>query len=297
MQFKGIVKTIAKEECNEIVCSSLTQYESMRRSTGYAIKFVSIGEERYSVDGKSFEVRAGDYLLLNKGRQFECNFQSADEVKGCCITLDERLISEVYHVLIHSDAQLLDNTGITHAFPGLHEQVYSSNSPLGIQLYNLHRQVSNEECSYYYAELFYAIAVALLKEQAGIREKIFRIGAAKLSTRVELFSRMEAGRQFLEAYADADIGIRDAAQQATLSEFHFCRIFKDAYGISPHQFLLKQRSERAALLIAEGHENLTELATSCGFKDVFSLSRSFRKIMGMTATSWRAVNFEKIKAK
>lgn len=73
------------------------------------------------------------------------------------------------------------------------------------------------------------------------------------------------------------VDIETLASEASLSKFHFGRCFKDAFGISPYQYLLNKRLEKSVTLLKEGKWQVTEVAYEVGFADVYSFSRSFKK--------------------
>lgn len=75
--------------------------------------------------------------------------------------------------------------------------------------------------------------------------------------------------------------IEDLASQAHLSPFHFARQFKATLGLSPHQFLLKIRIEKAVQLLSTGR-SLTEIAFATGFYDQSHFVRAFKGATGHT---------------
>ena len=83
------------------------------------------------------------------------------------------------------------------------------------------------------------------------------------------------------------IALADLANQAGLSEYHFCRVFKKATQLSPYQYLLRQRIQQACTHLERDRLSVQEIAFACGFGDAVQFSRHFRKIIGMTPTAYR----------
>lgn len=77
---------------------------------------------------------------------------------------------------------------------------------------------------------------------------------------------------------------------AGLSVSQFERRFGDAFGVSPRQYLLRIRIESAARLLASTEQTVSEIAIASGFHDHAHLSKSFRKAMHSSPTSYRAAN-------
>lgn len=93
---------------------------------------------------------------------------------------------------------------------------------------------------------------------------------------------------YIDAYLAQDMKLADLAQLLSLSPFHFGRLFKQPLGISPHQYLLLQRVERAKRLLKQTDHPIIEIALDCGFNSHSHLSKQFRQLTGMTPKAYRA---------
>jgi AraC family transcriptional regulator len=82
--------------------------------------------------------------------------------------------------------------------------------------------------------------------------------------------------------------LSDLASEAELGVRQFCRAFRASTGMSPYQYVLKQRVERAQLLIATGR-SLAEIALLCGFADQSQLTRVFTRHVGLSPAAYRRV--------
>jgi AraC family transcriptional regulator len=72
------------------------------------------------------------------------------------------------------------------------------------------------------------------------------------------------------------------AATAHLSEFHFARLFKQATGLPPHQYIIVKRVERAKRHIRDGRLTLAEVAAAVGFTDQSQLSKHFKRVVGVS---------------
>ncbi len=109
------------------------------------------------------------------------------------------------------------------------------------------------------------------------------IGGSKGLTANQLRKAVEFMRERL---AD-DLPLVMIASSAGLSPFHFARRFKQATGSAPHQYLIRQRIDRARHLLAHTRVSLVEVAQQCGFCDQSHLTNHFRRITGMTPRRYR----------
>ncbi|HSV44695.1 MAG TPA: AraC family transcriptional regulator [Ramlibacter sp.] len=82
--------------------------------------------------------------------------------------------------------------------------------------------------------------------------------------------------------------LAELAAVAQMSVRHFCRAFAGSVGCTPHQYLLRQRVERAKALIAAGQLPLAQIAHHVGFADQSQLTRTFRRFTGTTPSVHRA---------
>ena len=101
--------------------------------------------------------------------------------------------------------------------------------------------------------------------------------ASKKAVNTDLLLQLTKAKNFIDQDVSRKVDIDTLAKEAGLSKFHFFRCFKNAFGLSPYQYLLKQRLERSMQLLSEGNWQVTEVAYEVGFNDVYSFSKSFKK--------------------
>jgi AraC-like DNA-binding protein len=91
------------------------------------------------------------------------------------------------------------------------------------------------------------------------------------------------------SYAEK-ITVADMARAAALSEAHFSRQFREAFGETPHQYLLTRRLERAAALLRTTDRSVADVCVSVGLRSVGSFTTSFGRAYGMSPTAYRAAH-------
>jgi AraC family transcriptional regulator len=95
---------------------------------------------------------------------------------------------------------------------------------------------------------------------------------------------------YIEANLASKMEIEDLANVVALSRSHFSRAFKHSVGLSPMEYVVMRRVERAKALISATKEPLAEVALACGFADQAHLNRRFRDIVGISPGRWRRSN-------
>jgi AraC-like DNA-binding protein len=91
------------------------------------------------------------------------------------------------------------------------------------------------------------------------------------------------------AYAEP-LDVRRVAAVAHLSEAHFIRSFRAAFGETPHRHLQRRRVERSMFLLRETDRSVTDICLDVGFTSLGTFSRTFREIIGETPSAYRAGN-------
>ena len=74
--------------------------------------------------------------------------------------------------------------------------------------------------------------------------------------------------------------VRRLARVSGVSQAHFARSFKDAFGVPPHRYLLTRRIEKAVALLRETELPITEIALRTGWSSLGTFGRTFRDITG-----------------
>ncbi|MFL6301391.1 MAG: helix-turn-helix domain-containing protein [Terriglobales bacterium] len=85
-----------------------------------------------------------------------------------------------------------------------------------------------------------------------------------------------------------DITLESLAELAELSPFHFSRVFKQTTGMSPLQFVTRERITRAQQLIRETKRSLIEIGLEVGYKNPSHFAQVFRRVVGVTPTEFRS---------
>jgi AraC family transcriptional regulator len=126
------------------------------------------------------------------------------------------------------------------------------------------------------------LAVHLLRRHVPRRP---RRRPAALTPSLAAVRRAEA---YIRDNLAADLALADLAAAAHLSVYHFCRLFKQATGLAPHQYVLRERVERAKRLLRDQADlPLAEVAARTGFSDQSHFTRHFKRLAGVTPGRFR----------
>lgn len=153
---------------------------------------------------------------------------------------------------------------------------------------------------------FVAAVLRRLWENSGEEEPINRLLADRLVEALVCHLAMRAGtlpptlppgpfslrewrrlEDYVDTYLHRDIPLLELADITGWSVRHFSRMFRQATGKTPHEWIVAKRVGRSKDLLGKQRLSLAEIALSCGFADQSHFTTSFRKVTGMTPLRWR----------
>lgn len=126
------------------------------------------------------------------------------------------------------------------------------------------------------------LAVHLLRQYTSVGGAIKEQVHGPLSPR-----QLQRVKDFIQEHLNQDLGLDDLAKQAGFSSYHFARLFRQATGESPHQFVLRQRIERAQYLLEKPDMPLAQVALATGFAHQSHLAQHFKRQLGLTPSAYR----------
>lgn len=126
-----------------------------------------------------------------------------------------------------------------------------------------------------------AFALQLLTTY-GQNNQVFYAPKGKLSA-----EQLRHALDYVHDLLHQNIGLNEIAEQVYLSPFHFARLFKNTLGVSPHQYLLSIRIEKAKQLIATSSRSLTDVAGEVGYFDQSHFIHSFKRMTGLSPKQFK----------
>src|SRR4030095_16732454 len=126
-----------------------------------------------------------------------------------------------------------------------------------------------------------AMAVALVKGHA-VRHRPVQIYRGGLGS-----ARLQRIRELVPAKMEDALRLDEVAQSVGLSTAHFARMFRKSTGETPHQFVLRQRVERAKAMLRAPDARVLDVAVACGFKTQQHFAQVFCDVCGVSPTQYR----------
>jgi AraC family transcriptional regulator len=138
---------------------------------------------------------------------------------------------------------------------------------------NLFRVLGKENC--------------IVLNEKNMRSWLSGLHAVRHTTKNEIMKRLLIGKEYIDSNFTNNHKIADIASLAFMSEFFFYRNFKLAFRTTPYQYILDKKIALAKELMHDEKMSLAEIAESCGFPDIFTFSKAFKRKCGFAPSTTR----------
>lgn len=296
MEYVHLINETNKHSLNKpantdrVYYSELLEWFTNNAFRSFSIKLVVEGAIHYRCGNTEYCVTKDHFLLTSKQPDVAAYFNSKQLVKSICIDICPASFSDAFAVL-HAKENEDPDQFISGYFehPHFFEQVYAMQGSLfGAQL----KKLSHALCNGQYhpgminEDWFMKLVELIVMQEKGNYVSLNSIPAKKTSTRKEIYQRVLHGRAYMEAYCLQNPPVADIARQCNLSAFHFFRSFRQAFAMSPYQYMLQLRLQHALKMIQLNQLTLTEIAYCSGFPDLFTFSKAFKRMYGATPSRY-----------
>ena len=126
-----------------------------------------------------------------------------------------------------------------------------------------------------------AMAIALVNGHA-VRHRPVQLYQGGLGA-----ARLRRVKELVQAKIEYDLSLDEMAESVGLSTAHFARMFRKSTGETPHQFVLRQKIERAKSMLRAREARVLDVAVACGFKTQQHFAQVFRDLCRVSPTEYR----------
>lgn len=198
-----------------------------------------------------------------------------------CASWDSGSAFDILHVHLpdHALVAAAQEHGLTFTgFHGTHQPMYRNDKVVALIARQLVLALGEgARCSREHADISVRLLIAHL------------LNSYELSPALQSATSpgLQAALRYIEHHPCEKLGIGQLAAVAAMSEFHFAREFKRAFGTSPHAQVLAIRLQLARKALGLPGKTVLEIALGCGFVDSSHFARVFRKAYGLSPTAFR----------
>jgi AraC family transcriptional regulator len=259
-----------------VIFSATGSGRSRIRGSAPSLKYVLEGEELYRINGRSFRLRAGSFLLVEAGADVEAGSRGADMTIGLCVYLPSAAIDEA------GTRSLEDIPGGT--------LMGTAQAPLAglLRHYATLLHCAPETGGLLARRILEEVTQGAQNYLSVCARHIERLSAVKPSTRYEVLRRVELARSYLHDNAERSVTLEEISRFATLSRFHLSRSFVAVVGVPPLTYHRRLRLRRAARLLELDLAPVGSVASQLGYSSPSEFGRVFSAAFGCSPAQYRA---------
>lgn len=261
---------------NTISADTGNHQQQTKLSSELTLHFVFGGDARYSIGRRELTLYPDQFLILNKGTQYSSRIDSGASVDSFSIGFDQAFLHDFRNGK-HIYDQSLNET--LYPFKGdIRQHVQKLKSYMDEGQYN--EALINEQlrqCLQNYNIIY----------EEEISGKLDQLKFTNRDTRVEILRRLNLAKEYLQSNYSQNINLGDVAAHACLSVNHLLRTFKQAFGQSPHQYLVQVRLQRSRRLLKTTRLPVNQIVGMVGFECASSFIRLFKNRYNVTPLKYR----------
>jgi AraC family transcriptional regulator len=252
--------------------------------------FVNLsGESLCTVDRQTYRLDSGNYFVSNQSQEYTLQIEEGRTTETFNIHFGDRFAGSILNALVTPADRILDRGEEAEVSPfSFFNQLYRKDA----QLDTLIRQIIHSHDSEGFDKLLFeeqlsGIVEYQMQQHRHIVGIVQQLPPVRKATRIELYKRLSRAVDYMRACLGEELDLETLSTQACLSKFHFLRLFRLAYGLTPHQYIQQLRIEKALQLLAHTSIPVADLAYGLGFANSQSFSRLFVQRMGIYPTHYR----------
>ena len=275
---------------NKIYSRTSNQKQNQQYSSDFSLRFVFAGNERYDIGKRHLSIYPDSFLILNRGTQYSTDTDSDIPVQSFSISFDQQFLQDFKECWVFGDNRLLGRGGFKgKQFQEFDETIYPFTGDIMHNVYHLkqyldtglHDELLINEYLHHCLINYFSIYNEEIFKKA---EKLHFLNA---STKIEILRRLNRAKEYLYSNYNQNISLDDLAEHSCLSVNHLLRTFKQAFNLTPHQFLIQLRLKRAQLLLKSTAYPINEVVNLIGFECPSSFIRLFKTHYKITPLKYR----------
>ena len=228
--------------------------------------YLKKGRTEIASGSKTAFLNAGDLAVFHPN-ELHSGFGLHSEQEFCCI-----IISPAFFESGYAESRTLFESFIhqDHTVSTLFRDIFKE------------YQYQNAGFDYAVKGKIYELIVYLIRNYAAET-----LTGRQLFAHEKSLERMRIVLQYIEENLAKQINTATLAKLLHMSQYHFCRLFREATGRSVVQYVNEMRIDKACRILKETNLNITEAGLTVGFSDSNYFSRTFKKYCGITPSGYR----------
>lgn len=250
-----------------------------------ALLSVLKGEADVRINGKRTSLTEDCFIVINKGSSLAMEVKRAGTVPVIVI-FNTTLSGIIQNSSLFTPP---DSRGRTPVDFSLIEYIHYTHASL--KTYMLTLLDLGKSCASFHAlkadMVLRSILNHLIRENYSAMQVSSNLNVVRESTRIDLYKRLCLGKQWMEKHFCTPVTLNQVAAIAMMNEEHFLRLFKQAFNVTPGQYLTQLRLGYAKHLLSTTAEQVGVICQRIGFESPSSFTGLFKKRFGITPAAYR----------
>ncbi len=261
-----IINTKTKQEQRADIKGTLSLFSSNK------------GEGYYTTGNSTLKVNEDTFIISNEEQHYGIDIHSPQVTETFNIHFSTKMLRHLYPVLTLKEEELLDQVDIEKGEVNFYNKLYWKDEVFrgtvkSIQYY----QSIGELDDIMTEQLLSDLLSHLYQKQISTQKNINTASVVKKSTKEEILARLANATDYIHSHYQERILLDQLAIVACLSKYHFLRLFKQVYRMTPYQYISNIRLDKASQLLGTTHMNIGSIALQVGYDNISTFSRAFKR--------------------
>lgn len=229
------------------------------------------GQERCQIDGRTVAVDDDNFLILNHGTIYSTRIDAPSGVESLAICFSPEWIERLHvrQQCCCDDQSLRSISFLDNLHP--HDDLVSP--MLRLIRSELIRGLEGDA---WFEERLMELLTRMQRHLSGLLQRMNRLPLVRSATRSSTYRKIALATDFIHTHYACDIDLDSMSRAATLSKFHFTRLFTLVHGLTPRTYLQRKRALAAVRLMQSSTLTTDEVAAAVGFHDEGALRRQLK---------------------
>ena len=251
---------------SHIVYSDISNTELRDKATLHSLKFCVSGLEIYKINGYEKRLSPGEFILVNPEQTFEI-IADKPNTKGICLFFEDNDVYKLSNIIFENKKyRIEDNKSLFQHINYINNNV----------LCNRKHQVNIN---------FSSFVDIITNDDKLLKHELDNLGMKNSYLGKDLAFRLVKAKEFIDNNFYEIIDIDQLANLSYTSKFHFLRMFKKMFGVSPYHYLIEKKLIESKRLLH--YLNTIEVAKLLNFSDRSAFSNKFKKRFLMNPSDYK----------
>ncbi|GAA4468144.1 hypothetical protein GCM10023093_25230 [Nemorincola caseinilytica] len=270
---------------NVVLNFSCGQASRLDLESPYSLFLNRTGHSHCKVNRDHYRVETDTYLFSQPGDLYGLTIDNLHKTEICNIHICKRFFEGVAHSLTHTHAAQLDAPDDMATNARFVTQLYRKDEALNAILDRLIAPGTYKEGLF--EPVLMQLVEHLLLQNEDVRKSISKLPFVKAAVRSDIYRRLALAKDIIHSGYTGPLDLDSICRETGMSKFHFLRLFKVQYRLTPHQYLTEVRMQKGLQMLEHSGESISAIAAHLGYEYPNSFIKAFRKTYDISPLQYR----------